>query len=215
MRSLVLVFAVSVSACGMSYAQEQQPSAQGPQGEAQQQPAPPPLSLGEIARQLKLKKQQKEAQLKQAKQPVAPEVQATDASTAAPPAKTAHLVTNDDTPEQASVTPVSTHAAKSEPADAGAASDDAQANAEQWKAQILQQKNAIAALEEDIKNTSESIHYAGANCVANCNQWNERQQQKQQEVDSMKAQLEEAKKQLGEMQEAARKQGFGSSVYDP
>jgi hypothetical protein len=31
----------------------------------------------------------------------------------------------------------------------------------------------------------------------------------------MKAQLEEAQKQLEDMQEAARKEGFGSSVYDP
>jgi hypothetical protein len=31
----------------------------------------------------------------------------------------------------------------------------------------------------------------------------------------MKAQLEEAEKQLAEMQDAARKEGFGSSVYDP
>lgn len=38
---------------------------------------------------------------------------------------------------------------------------------------------------------------------------------KQQEVDSMKAQLEEAQRRLDEMREAARKEGFGSSVSDP
>jgi hypothetical protein len=31
----------------------------------------------------------------------------------------------------------------------------------------------------------------------------------------MKAQLEEQKKQLENMQDSARKQGFGSAVYDP
>ena len=31
----------------------------------------------------------------------------------------------------------------------------------------------------------------------------------------MKAQLEEQQKHLEEMQDTARKQGFGSSVYDP
>ena len=31
----------------------------------------------------------------------------------------------------------------------------------------------------------------------------------------MQAQLEEQKKRLDEMQESARKQGYGSSVYDP
>jgi hypothetical protein len=45
-------------------------------------------------------------------------------------------------------------------------------------------------------------------------QWNERQKEKQDQVESMKAQLEEQKKQLENMQESARKQGFGSSVYE-
>ena len=66
-----------------------------------------------------------------------------------------------------------------------------------------------------MKSLSDSIHFAGGNCIANCAQWNERQQQKQQEVDTMKAQLEQQQKALEEMQEAARKEGFGSSVYDP
>ena len=64
-------------------------------------------------------------------------------------------------------------------------------------------------------NLSDSVRYAGANCVANCAKWNERQQQKQEQVESMKAQLEEQQHRLEEMQEAARRQGFGSAVYDP
>jgi hypothetical protein len=214
MRRSLTLFAASVFLCSISFAQEQQPAAQETQGEAQQQPAPPPPSLGEIARQLKLKKQQKEAQLQQAKAPANPEPPTAVAAEPPAPVKTAQLVTKDETPEQASVTPVSTHTA-SEPTEPKAVSDDHQADAAKWKSQILQQKTAIAALQEDIKTTGDSIHYAGANCVANCAQWNEKQQQKQQEVDSMKAQLEDAQKQLEEMQEAARKEGFGSSVYDP
>jgi len=198
----------------MCFAQEPQSGAQEQQGEAQPQPAPPPPSLGEIARQLKLKKQQKEAQLKQAQVAANPEPPAANAAEPPPPVKTAQLVTKDDTPERASVTPVSTHS-NSDPTKTKPASDDHQEDAAKWKSQILQQKTAIAALQEDIKTTGDSIHYAGANCVANCAQWNEKQQQKQQEVDTMKAQLEDAQKQLGEMQEAARKEGFGSSVYDP
>ena len=70
-------------------------------------------------------------------------------------------------------------------------------------------------MESEIADLSESIRYAGANCVANCVEWNERQKQKQDQVESMKAQLEEQKKQLENMQDSARKQGFGSAVYDP
>lgn len=62
---------------------------------------------------------------------------------------------------------------------------------------------------------SESIRFAPANCVANCVGWNERQREKQQRVERMQAQLEEQKRRLDDMQESARKQGYGSSVYDP
>lgn len=212
MRRLFLLLAAGPLLCSMSYAQDQ--PAQDQPSAAQAPPPPAPtLSLGEIARQMKLKKQQREAQLK-AKEAANQSTRATE-ETPAPPAKTAHLVTNDDAPERASVTPVSAHAASSAPADSPADSGDHQAKADNWKSQIVAQKGAIASLEQEMKSLSDSIHFAGGNCIANCAQWNERQQQKQQEVDSMKAQLEEQKKALEEMQETARKEGFGSSVYDP
>src|SRR5215831_16305874 len=215
MRTFLVLLGASALLCSTSNAQEKQPPAPEQQGATQeQQPAAPPPSLGEIARQLKLKKQQKEAQLKPAKD-TPQEAPASDVTPTAAPTKTAHLITNDDSAELASVTPVSTRPASPDKTDPETASGDHQAKAEQWKSKILAQKNDIAALEQDIKNLGDSIHYAGANCVANCAQWNEKQQQKQQEVDTMKAQLEDAQKQLGEMQEAARKEGFGSSVYDP
>jgi predicted double-glycine peptidase len=80
---------------------------------------------------------------------------------------------------------------------------------------IQGQKTAIASMQREIASLSESIHYAGGNCVANCVQWNERQQQKQQQLESMQAQLEQQQKRLEDLQEVARKKGFGSSVYDP
>jgi len=216
MRTFFVLLAASAFLCSVSYAQEKQPSAPEQQGATpEQQPAPPPPSLGEIARQLKLKKQQREAQLKQANEATPQETQAPEATPAATPTKAAHLVTNDDSAEQASVTPVSTHPASPDKADPQNDSGDHQAKAEQWKSKILAQKSEIAALEQDIKSIGDSVHYAGANCVANCAQWNEKQQQKQQDVDTMKAQLEEARKQLEDMQESSRKEGFGSSVYDP
>jgi hypothetical protein len=211
MRRFFVLLAASVFLCSISYAQEQTAPDQ-PSGAQDPPPPVPTLSLGEIARQAKLKKQQREAQLK-AKEAATHDVPAADA-TPAPPAKTAHLITNDDAPERATVTPVSAHPV-SAPADSQADTGDHQAKAENWKSQILAQKNAVAQLQQDVKSLSDSIHYAGGNCIANCAQWNERQQQKQQEVDTMKAQLEEQQKALEEMQEAARKEGFGSTVYDP
>jgi hypothetical protein len=86
---------------------------------------------------------------------------------------------------------------------------------EYWLSEILAQKNAIATLKSNIDQLSASIQYAPGNCVEGCVEWNQRQQEKQQQVDGMKAQLEEMQKQLEDMQENARKQGYGSSVYDP
>lgn len=84
-----------------------------------------------------------------------------------------------------------------------------------WTTRILAQKNSIASLKSDIDQLNASIQYAPGNCVEGCVEWNEHQQQKQQQVDTMKAQLEEQQKQLEEMQDEARKQGYGSAVYDP
>ena len=87
--------------------------------------------------------------------------------------------------------------------------------AEQWKSQIRAQKEAVSTLQSNIDKLQDSVQYAPANCVSGCVQWNEHQQQKQQEVDRMRAQLETQKQHLQEMQESARQQGYGSSVYDP
>ena len=94
-------------------------------------------------------------------------------------------------------------------------SADGKISAEQFKSQIQQQKSLVSSLQSDIDKLNDSIHYAPANCVANCVQWNERQKEKQERVEQMKAQLEDQKKRLEDMQESARKQGYGSSVYDP
>jgi len=81
--------------------------------------------------------------------------------------------------------------------------------------QIEVEKHQVSSLQSQIDQLSESIRFAPANCVANCVQWNERQREKQQQVEQMKSQLEDLKKRLEDMQEQARQQGYGSSVYDP
>src|SRR5215469_13706817 len=87
-------------------------------------------------------------------------------------------------------------------------------SAAEWKEQIQTQKNGISALQTAIDKLNGSIHFVGASCNG-CKEWNERQLQKKQEVERARSQLEEQKKRLADMQEAARQQGYGSSVYDP
>jgi hypothetical protein len=88
-------------------------------------------------------------------------------------------------------------------------------SAEQWKSLILSRKNMIAAQQAQIDKLNESIHYVTASLYSNGLQYNERQAQKQQTVEQMKQQLEQQKKSLAELQEAAKKAGMGSAVYDP
>jgi hypothetical protein len=99
--------------------------------------------------------------------------------------------------------------------ESGPASKSAKLPAEQWKSQIQAQKNQISSLQSQIDQLNDSIHFAPANCVSGCVQWNERQREKQQEVEKARAQLEDQKKRLQDMQNSARQQGYGSSVYDP
>ncbi|MGH9497520.1 MAG: hypothetical protein ACRD3L_00070 [Terriglobales bacterium] len=60
-----------------------------------------------------------------------------------------------------------------------------------------------------------SIHFVEANRYYNGLQHNERQELKQEQVQRMQDQLELQKKRLDRMQEGARKEGFGTAVYDP
>lgn len=88
-------------------------------------------------------------------------------------------------------------------------------SAEEWKSRILAQKDAIAAQEAQIDKVNDSIHFVVANEYSNGVQYNESQVKKQEHVAQMRRQLEEQQKNLAEMQEAARRAGMGSAVYEP
>jgi hypothetical protein len=88
-------------------------------------------------------------------------------------------------------------------------------SAAEWKSSILQQKNAIAAQQAQIDKLNASIHFVPSGLYANGLQYDEYQLKKQQTVARMQEQLEEQKKNLAEMQEAARRAGMGSAVYEP
>jgi hypothetical protein len=132
-------------------------------------------------------------------------------------AKPKHVITNDEIPSSGGPTgyrPPIPHSANT-PDDGPPAAKDQKYSAGDWTSQIQAQKGAIANLQSQIQQTSDSIQYAGANCVSNCVEWNEQQKRKQDQVESMKNTLSEAQQRLEQMQDAARQQGYGSSVYDP
>lgn len=181
-------------------------------------------SLGDAARQARLQKQQKEAQTKNIagkedatdKVPLSKDAQADPAAR-----KTPKVITNEDLPEHAgpSAPPPASHNNLHNNPQVGTSSQPSaetlEARGQALKSQIASMKNYIASLQSQIDSLNDSVHFAPGNCVSNCVQWNERQVQKQQQVEQMKAQLEDLKKHLDDMQESARQQGFGSAVYDP
>jgi len=151
-------------------------------------------SLGDLARQARQQKQQKDA-----------------AET--PPPKAARVLTDDETPSQggqAPQTPTSDHPTQRS-GNSTASAGGKKLSAEQWKAQILAQKNLINSAQDKIDELKASIHFSAYGNV----RWNQRQIEKQHEVERLETQLNEQKKRLEEMQETAKRQGYGNSVYDP
>jgi hypothetical protein len=142
-----------------------------------------------------------------------------ESSKDAQPRKASHVITNDELPQH-TIAGVKPPSAAPGPG-AGAQNPvfdgkfDGKPAPDEVKSQIQDQKSAITALQSQINELNDSIHFAGANCVANCVAWNENQQAKQRQVEDMRSQLENAKQTLEQMQDYARKAGFGSSVYDP
>ncbi|PYX47232.1 MAG: hypothetical protein DMG79_14520 [Acidobacteria bacterium] len=162
-------------------------------------------SIADAARKARLQKQQKETEVKSSASP-------TDAQSA----KMAHVITNDEIPEHVGSTLTQTNSPQAQtPTYTPQEYRARKIPGDQWKAQIQAQKNAIASLQHEIDSLSASIHFP-ENCLPNsCAQRNERQIQKEDRVEIMKQQLEQNKKLLEELQDSARKQGFGTAVYDP
>ena len=155
-------------------------------------------SLGDVARENREKQQAKAA--------------AGSASSKAKPKP--KVITNEDLPARVDASSSETER-NMKPASATGGQSAGRVSAEEWKKQILAQKNAIAAGQAQIDKLNESIHYVTASLYTNGIQHNENQAKKQETVAQMQQQLEEQKKALAEMQEAARQAGMGSAVYDP
>jgi hypothetical protein len=130
-------------------------------------------------------------------------------------AKAAKVITNEEIPERAASASAPAAGGQTNQKSTPASSNGGQQPAEQVKSKILAQKTQIATLQGQVDELNESIRFAPANCVEGCVGWNERQREKQQRAERMQAQLEEEKRRLEDLQDSARKQGYGSSVYDP
>jgi hypothetical protein len=162
-------------------------------------------SLGDAARQARLQKQQKAAKAKDAPTP----------SKDSQPALPKKVVTNDEIPEHIGSTLTSPSGPGSPlPAYTPPSYGPRKLAAEQWRSVIQAQKNVIVSQHREMDRLSDSLQHPET-CIADCVQKNERQREKEQQLESMKAQLDQRQKALEELQDAARKQGFGSSVYDP
>ena len=183
-------------------------------------------SLGDVARQARQQKQKDAPPTKDAPAPerdkdtakttVAQTTPDAPKDAAAQPKPPKRVITNDEIPEH--IGPTSTRPGNPSTPDYPQPTyppNNNQGAAEQIKNTISAMKNNIAAVQSQIKNLEDSVHYASGACVRNCVQWNEQQQRKQEQVESLKTQLEQQQKQLEAAQEQARRQGFGSSVYDP
>jgi hypothetical protein len=126
-------------------------------------------SLGDVARQARQQKQQKDAQAKDAstqnsnkdassKAASGPDATAKDAQ----PPKAPHVITNDEIPEHIGPTGSPTNSRQTQSFNQPASrSDYLNVAAERWKSQIQAQKAAIASLQGEIASLNESVHYAG------------------------------------------------------
>ena len=155
-------------------------------------------SLGDVARQAKQQKQHAEGNTAQSIDPQKP-------------SKSPHVITNEEIPEHEDTTNTSPQSGDSLTV---APDKEQKRSADYWKSHILQTKRSIASLQHSVDALSSSIGFSQGNYEKHVD-WNERQRRKQQEVENLKSQLERLQKHLEELQEAARHQGYGSSVYEP
>jgi hypothetical protein len=123
--------------------------------------------------------------------------------------------------------PASGKAAENRPADRSSANHSSadrrfaekrlaeQRAADQWKRQILAQKNKTATLQAHLDTFKASIRFVDASAYPNGVPYNRDQARQVQRVSQMQEQLDVEQKKLAEMQEAARRAGMHTAVYDP
>ena len=89
-----------------------------------------------------------------------------------------------------------------------------QRTAQQWKTQILAQKEKMAALQSRIDQIRASIRAVYGN-VQYQEPYNRPEARQLQRIEEIQQQLDQQQRRLDQMQEAARRAGLHSAVYDP
>jgi len=173
-------------------------------------PAQDAQSLGDVARQARRQKQQQAT--------TRPDISSTDPQNTVPNANDpqspnpSHVITNDEIPEH---TPrVSSNTQKRLSGSTTAASKEVKRPPEYWKAQAQQLKNSMASLQRRIDVLNGSLHAVLTNSDDQP-VWNLREKEKERQLAELQAQMSDLQRRLEDTQEAARRQGYGSSVYDP
>lgn len=91
--------------------------------------------------------------------------------------------------------------------------------AQQWKRKILAQQNTIANLRMRVDRLRASIHFTNPNTVDSINYdayaYNRYQARQLERLRQLQRQLAQQRMKLEDMQEAARKAGMHTAVYDP
>ena len=159
-------------------------------------PAQDSPSLGDAARLARQQKLAKEAKAK-----------------AGEDVKTPRVITEQQMPEHPELAPKAVGYV--EHGNTASAASEGKLPAEQWKAQIQKQQELVRSQEAELQKLKDSIQFAPGNCVSGCVQWNQAQKDKQDRAERMQSALDQYKQKLQDMQENARQQGYGSSVYEP
>lgn len=139
------------------------------------------------------------------------------ASGQAKPSAPKKVITEDDLPTQETISTGSSEAAATESSKEEKQADsaaDKMKSADDFKAGIQAQKQNVGALQKQLEDLKASVHFVEANRYSNGVEYNEHQIKKQKEAERLQKQLDEEKSKLQDMQEQARKAGFGSAVYE-
>jgi predicted RNase H-like nuclease (RuvC/YqgF family) len=86
---------------------------------------------------------------------------------------------------------------------------------EQWKRRILAQKDRIARLQERIDHLKANGQFANVSTYPHSGAYNRAQPRQVERIMQLQQQLDEQKRKLEQMQEAARHAGMHTAVYDP
>ena len=89
---------------------------------------------------------------------------------------------------------------------------EGQRGGEQWRQQIQERENRIASMQARIDQMSASMRSGGTSAQGPHNRYQSRQAER---VAEMQMRLDEQKRKLDQMQDAARHAGMHTQVYDP